>query len=86
MRRVNPAVTVSVRRNGFRIKTISRLKFEAGPEIAGWVNYRGKVHPVFKDPGGALFLDEDGWVSSRRYPLTLGDGDFKPRKPGGFRF
>lgn len=44
-----------------------------------------KVHPVFKDPGGALFLDEDGWVSSRRYPLTFEDGS-KIRKPGGFRF
>ena len=60
MRRVNPPVTVSVRRNGFRIRTIARLKFEAGPQIAGWVNYRGKVYPLFQDPGGALFLDEDG--------------------------
>ena len=85
MRRVNPPVTVSVRRNGFRIRTISRLKFEPGPEIAGWVNYRNKVHPLFKDPGGALYLDEDGWVSNRRYPLTLDDG-LKSRKPGGFRF
>ena len=83
MRRVHPPVTLSVRRNGFRIRTISRIKFEAGPEIAGWVNYRNKIHPVFKDPGGALFLDEDGWVSSRRYPLTFEDG---VKKPGGFRF
>jgi len=86
MRRVNPPVTISVRRHGFRIRTISRLKFEAGPEIAGWVNYRGKVYPLFKDPDGALFLDEDGWVSSRRYPLTLAEDNFKIRKPGGFRF
>ena len=85
MRRVNPPVTISVRRDGFRVRTISRLKFESGPEIAGWVNYRGKIHPLFKDPGGALYLDEDGWVSSRRYPLTLDDGS-KNRKPGGFRF
>jgi len=49
-------------------------------------NYRGKVHPLFKDPGGALFLDEDGWVSTRRYPLTLAEDNFKSRKPGGFRF
>ena len=83
MRRVNPPVTISVRRAGFRLRTISRIKFAAGPEIAGWVNYRGKVHPVFKDPGGALFLDEDGWVSSRRYPLTFEGG---AKKPGGFRF
>jgi len=85
MRRVNPPVTISVRRDGFRIRTISRIKFESGPEIAGWVNYRNKIHPLFKDPGGALYLDEDGWVSSRRYPLTLDDGS-KNRKPGGFRF
>jgi len=85
MRRVNPPVTISVRRDGFRVRTISRLKFESGPEIAGWVNYRNKIHPLFKDPGGALYLDEDGWVSSRRYPLTLDDGS-KNRKPGGFRF
>ena len=85
MRRVNPPVTISVRRDGFRVKTISRIKFEAGPEIAGCVNYRNKIHPLFKDPGGALYLDEDGWVSSRRYPLTLDDGS-KNRKPGGFRF
>ena len=85
MRRVNPPVTVSVRRNGFRLRTISRIKFESGPEIAGWVNYRNKIHPLFKDPGGALYLDEDGWVSSRRYPLTLDDGS-KNRKPGGFCF
>jgi len=85
MRRVNPPVTISVRRDGFRVRTISRIKFESGPEIAGWVNYRGKIHPLFKDPGGALYLDEDGWVSSRRYPLTLDDGS-KNRKPGGFRF
>jgi len=85
MRRVNPPVTISVRRDGFRVRTISRIKFESGPEIAGWVNYRGKIHPLFKDPGGALYLDEDGWISSRRYPLTLDDGS-KNRKPGGFRF
>jgi hypothetical protein len=85
MRRVNPPVTISVRRDGFRVRTISRIKFESGPEIAGWVNYRGKIHPLFKDPGGALYLDEDGWVSSRRYPLTLDDGS-KNRKPGGVRF
>ena len=85
MRRVNTPVTISVRRAGFRVRTISRLKFESGPEIAGWVNYRGKIHPLFKDPGGALYLDEDGWVSSRRYPLTLDDGS-KIRKSGGFRF
>ena len=85
MRRVNPPVTISVRRDGFRVRTISRIKFEPGPEIAGWVNYRGKIHPLFKDPGGALYLDEDGWVSSRRYPLSLDDGS-KNRKPGGFRF
>jgi len=86
MRRVNPPVTVTVRRHGFRIRAISRLKFEPGPPIAGWVNYRGKVHPLFQDPGGALFLDEDGWVSSRRYPLTLAEDNFKNCKPGGFRF
>ncbi len=77
---------VSVRRNGFRVRTIARLKFEAGPEIAGWVNYRNKVHPLFKDPGGAFYLDEDGWASTRRYPLTLAEDHFSSRKPGGFRF
>ena len=86
MRRVNPSVSIAVRRNGFRIKTVSRLKFEAGPEIAGWVNYRNKVYPLFKDPGGALYLNEDGWASTRRYPLSLGDDDYRSRKPGGFRF
>ncbi len=85
MRRVNPPVTISVRRAGFRVRTISRLKFDSGPEIAGWGNYRGTNQPLLKDPGGALYLDEDGWVSSRRYPLTLDDGS-KIRKSGGFRF
>jgi len=60
MRRVNPPVKISVRRHGFRLRTISRIKFESGPAIAGWVNYRGKVYPLFQDPGGALYLDEDG--------------------------
>ena len=86
MRRVNPPVTVSVRRHGFRVRTISRLKFEAGPAVAGWVNYRNKVYPLFQDPGGALYLDEDGWASTRRYPLTLDEDAVKKRKPGGFRF
>ena len=84
MRRISPPVKISVRRNGFRVHTIARLKFEAGPEIAGWVNYRNKVYPLFKDPGGALYLDEDGWVSTRSYPLTRCE-DHSP-KPGGFRF
>ena len=66
---------------------ISRLKFAAGPEIAGWVNYRNKVYPLFKDPNGALFLNEDGWASTRRYPLTQADDDYAGWKPGsGFRF
>ena len=86
MRRISPPVNVSVRRNGFRIRTISRLKFEAGPEIVGWVNYRNKVYPLFKDPGGAYYLDEDGWASTRHYPLTRDEDDFKSWKPGGFRF
>lgn len=86
MRRISPPVNISVRRNGFRIRTISRLKFEAGPEIAGWVNYRNKVYPLFKDPGGALYLDEDGWASTRHYPLTRDDDNYASRKPGGFRF
>jgi hypothetical protein len=86
MRRVNQPVTVSVRRHGFRVRTISRIKFEAGPAIAGWVNYRNKVCPLFQDPGGALYLDEDGWASSRRYPLALDDGVAKTRKSAGFRF
>ena len=86
MRRINPPVNISVRRHGFRVRTIARIKFESGPAIAGWVNYRNKVYPLFRDPDGALFLDEDGWVSSRRYPLTLAEDNFKNRNPGGFRF
>ena len=86
MRRISPPVNVAVRRNGFRVRNISRLKFEAGPEIAGWVNYRNKVYPLFKDPGGALYLDEDGWASTRHYPLTRDDDNYASRKPGGFRF
>ena len=70
MRRVNPPVTISVRRHGFRLRTISRIKFEPGPAIAGWVNYRGKVFPLFQDPGGALYLDEDGWVVVATVRLT----------------
>jgi hypothetical protein len=86
MRRISPPVKISVRRNGFRVRTISRLKFEPGPEIAGWVNFNNKVYPLFRDPGGDLFLNEDGWVSSRHYPLTRTDDDFRAWKPGGFRF
>lgn len=70
MRRINPPVPVTIRRHGFKVRTISRLTFEAGPEIAGWVNHLGKVYPVFRDPKGGLYLNEDGWVSTRRYPLT----------------
>ena len=70
MRRINSPAQITIRRNGFRVRTISRLKFEAGPEIAGWVNHRNKVYPVFRDPQGALYLNEDGWTSTRRYPLT----------------
>jgi len=86
MRRVNPPVTISVRRHGFRLRTISRIKFESGPAIAGWVNYRGKVYPLFQDPGGALYLEEEAWPRPRRYPLTLDEDAVKKRKPGGFRF
>jgi len=86
MRRISPPVKVSVRRNGFRVRTISRLKFDAGPEIAGWVNYRNKVYPVFKDPGGAFYLDDDGWASTRHYPLIRGEDDFKSSEPSSFRF
>ena len=87
MRRVSPAVKVSVRRGGFRVRTIERLKFEAGPEIAGWVNYHGKVYPLFKDPRGNLYLNEDGWASTRPYPLTREGDDYRGWKGGsGFRF
>jgi len=57
----------------------------AGPEIAGWVNYRNKVYPVFKDPGGAFYLDDDGWASTRHYPLIRGEDEMSG-KPSGFRF
>ena len=87
MHRVSPAVKVSVRRGGFRVRVIERLKFEAGPEIMGWVNYHNKVCPLFKDPSGGLFLNEDGWVSTRRYPLTRSDDDYGNKVPGAeFRF
>jgi len=69
MGKAKSPVNVSVRRNGFRQKIISRLMFEPGPAIAGWVNYRGKVHPVFKDSGGKLFLNEDSWAVTRQQPL-----------------
>ena len=85
MRRINPPVQVTVRRNGFKLRTIARLKFEAGPDIAGWVNYRGKVYPVFIDPKGNLYLNEDGWASTRRYPLTHERDDTRNPAPG-FRF
>jgi hypothetical protein len=87
MRRISPPVKVSVRRNGFRVRTIARLKFEAGPQIVGWVNYNNKVYPLFEGPGGELFLNEDGWASTRHYPLTRADDDYRSWKPGGgFRF
>ena len=87
MRRISPAVKISVRRNDFRVRTISRLKFAPGPEIAGWVNYHNKVYPLFRDPGGDLFLNEDGWASTRPYPLTRTGDDYKSwRLGGGFRF
>lgn len=86
MRRISPPVNISVRRNGFRVRTISRLKFEAGPEIVGWVNYRNRVYPLFKDPGGALYLDEDGWASTRHYPLVRGEDEMTGGKTSGFRF
>jgi len=70
MRRINPPVQVTIRRGGFKIRTISRLKFEPGPDIAGWVNHRGKVYPVFREPKGGFYLNEDGWTSTRPYPLT----------------
>jgi hypothetical protein len=85
MRRVNPAVTVSVRRGGFKLRTVARLKFEAGPDVAGWVNYRGKVYPVFTDPKGNLYLNEDGWASTRAYPLTHERDDTRNPAPR-FRF
>ena len=69
------------------VRVIERLKFEAGPEIIGWVNYHNKVCPLFKDPSGGLFLNEDGWASTRRYPLTRSDDDYGNRVPGAeFRF
>src|SRR5579872_1839107 len=69
MGKVSPPVNVSVRRHGFRQRIISRLMFEPGPPIAGWVNYKKKVHPVFRDDGGRLFLNEGGWVAARQQPL-----------------
>jgi hypothetical protein len=49
------------------------------------VNYRNKVHPVFTDPKGNLYLNEDGWASTRRYPLTHERDDTRNPAPG-FRF
>ncbi len=87
MVRVSPPVQIAVRRKGFKVRAIARLKFEPGPEVAGWVNYSNKVYPLFKDPNGNLFLNEDGWASTRRYPLTRTDDDYRNWKPGGgFRF
>ena len=82
-----PPVRIVVRRNGFKVRTVSRLKFETGPEIAGWANYKNKVCPVFKDPNGNLFLNEDGWASTRHSPLTRTDDDYRNWKSGaGFHF
>jgi hypothetical protein len=51
------------------------------------VNYHNKIYPLFKDPGGNLFLNEDGWASTRHYPLTRTDGDTRIGKSdAGFRF
>jgi hypothetical protein len=85
MRRINPAVPITVRRGGFKVRTIARLKFAAGPEVAGWVNYRNKVYPVFRDPKGTLYLNEDGWASTRHYPLTAERDDHRDMTPR-FRF
>jgi len=35
-RMATPPVQIVVRRNGFKVRTVSRLRFETGPEIAGW--------------------------------------------------
>ena len=85
MHRVSPPAKISVRRNGFKVRVIARLKFDPGPQIVGWFNYDNKVCPLFKDPVGDLFLNEDGWASTRRYPLTR-TGDEYRRSGGGFRF
>ena len=59
--------------------------FEPGPAVAGWVNYKNKVHPVFKDSGGKLFLNEDGWAAARQQPLK-GDRDRLRKPDDGFDF
>jgi hypothetical protein len=87
MGKANAPVHVSVRRHGFRQKVVARLMFEPGPAISGWVNYKNKVHPVFKDANGRLFLNEEGWVAARQQPLK-GDRDHvRTGKPDdGFDF
>jgi hypothetical protein len=75
MVRVSPPAAIAVRRKGFKVRTIARLKFEPGPAVVGWVNYNNKVCPVFTDPNGKLFLNADGWASTQAYPLTRGDED-----------
>ena len=85
MGKANAPVTVAVRRYGFRQKIISRLMFEPGPPVSGWVNYKNKIHPVFKDGSGRLFLNEEGWVAARQQPLK-GDRDHLRKPDDGFDF
>jgi hypothetical protein len=86
MGKASQPVSIAVRRHGFREKVISRLTFAPGPPVAGWVNYRNKVYPVFRDQGGKLFLNQDGWVASRVYPLRTDRDANRPRPDDGFDF
>jgi hypothetical protein len=86
MYRISEPSRISVRHNGREVTTVKRLRFERGPEVVGWVNYRGKQHPIFKDEKGKLYLDQDGWVRLANRPLQRSAEDYKMWTAFGPRF
>lgn len=73
---------ITVRRRGRKVGVISRLRFERGPEVVGWANYKGHVYPLYSDGQGGVYLEEIGWTATSLNPLRRAADDYRLWKKG----
>ena len=74
---------ITVRRKGRKVGIIKRLRFERGPEVVGWANYKNRIYPLFSDGQGGLYLEETGWTATDQRPLRRNPNESRLWK-GGF--
>jgi hypothetical protein len=76
-------IKITVRRKGRKVGMIKRLRFERGPEVVGWANYKNRIYPLFSDGQGGLYLEVTGWTATNQRPLRRYPNDERLWK-GGF--